>query len=104
MILLTNRLEGNPIQTSILGSTPWTQDSGFHVYDSGFFVSGTWIPDSIFGGILDSKAQDSRFHKKKFPRFQNPDSVAWGEARHENLDTCLTVTSNESKKDGKNKT
>ena len=104
MILLPNRLEGNPRQSRILGSTPRTQDSGFPVRDSGFFVSGTWIPDSIVNGIPDSKAQDWRFHKQKFPRFRNPDSVTWGEARHANLDTFLTVTTNESKKDGKNKT
>ena len=72
MILLPNRLEGNPRQSWILGSTPWTQNSGFHVRNSRFFVSGTRIPDSIVSGILDSKAQDSRFHKKKFPRFRNP--------------------------------
>ena len=58
----------------------------------------------IVSGIPDSKAQDWRFHKQKFARFRNPDSVTWGEARHANLDTFLTVTSNESKKNGKNKT
>ena len=49
MILLPNRLEGNPRRTRqswILDSTPWTPNSGFQVRDSGFFVSGTWIPDS----------------------------------------------------------
>ena len=45
-------------------------NSGFKVLDSGFFVSGTWIPDSIIWGIPDSlscipefKAQDSWFCK-----------------------------------------
>ena len=73
-------------------------DSGFHAVDSGFqlldfrpfsveiwfrirIVSG--IPDS-YTCIPDSKAQDSGFHKQKFPRFwisnakypgfRNPDS------------------------------
>ena len=59
-------------------------DSGFHAVDSGFqlldsryfsvelgfrirIVRG--IPDS-YTCIPDSKAQDSRFHKQKFPRFR----------------------------------
>ena len=40
-------------------------DSGFQVPDSGSFVSGTWIPDSV-NCIPDSKAHDSRFHMKNF--------------------------------------
>ena len=51
------------------------QDSlGFQVLDSGLFVSGTWIPDSSrkwdsdsLRNTLDYKAQDSGFHKQKFP-------------------------------------
>ena len=78
-------------------------DSGFHAVDSGFqlldsrpFPAELWfwiwivsgIPDS-YTCIPDSKAQDSRFHKQKFPRFwisnakfpgfRNPDSFTWGE-------------------------
>ena len=42
------------------------------------FVSGTWILDSkcdsgFLSCILDSEAQDSGFHKQKFPGFQKPD-------------------------------
>ena len=78
-------------------------DSGFHTVDSRFqlldsrsfsgklgfrirIVSG--IRDS-YTCIPDSKAQDSRFHKQKFPRFRipnakfpgfrNPDSFTWGD-------------------------
>ena len=63
-------------------------DSGFHAVDSGFqlldsrsfsvelgfrirIVSG--IPDS-YSCIPDSKAQDSGFHKQKFPRFRIPNA------------------------------
>ena len=63
-------------------------DSGFHavnsgsqVLDSKFFVSGTWIPNSIVGGIPDflwciprSNVQDSRFHEQKFPGSWDTDS------------------------------
>ena len=70
------------------------QDSlGFEIPPSGFlipwywipiFVNGTWIWDSL-NCILDSKTQDSRFHKQIFPdsgfhkqklrEFRNPDSL-----------------------------
>ena len=53
---------------------------------SGFSVSRTWIPDSncqwylrFLSCILNSKAQDSRFHKQKFPRLRNPGSLTWSE-------------------------
>ena len=63
-------------------------DSGFHAVDSGFhlldsrsfsvelgfrirIVSG--IPDS-YTCIPNSKAQDSGFHKQKFPRFRIPNA------------------------------
>ena len=56
-------------------------DSGFHLLDSRSFsvelgfririVSG--IPDS-YTCIPDSKAQDSGFHKQKFPRFWIPNA------------------------------
>ena len=48
-------MQGNPRQSWIL--------------DSSLFC-GTWIPDYL-GCILDSKAQDSRFHKQNFLRFRN---------------------------------
>ena len=38
-------------------------------------VSG--IPDSL-SCIPDFKDQDSEFHKQKFRRFRNPDSLIWG--------------------------
>ena len=65
---------------TLLDSGFHTVDSGFHLLDSrsvsvelGFrirIVSG--IPDS-YTCIPDSKAQDSGFHKQKFPRFR----VGW---------------------------
>ena len=56
-------------------------DLGFwvQVLDFGFFVYGTWIPDSnpILSGILDSlscilyfKSQDYGFHSKKFAELE----------------------------------
>ena len=46
--------------------------------DSGFFVRGTWIPNSNFlSCTLDSKAQDSTFHWQKFRGFRNFDSFPW---------------------------
>lgn len=49
-------------------------------------IFSKWILDSLFSGILDSKSWilDSRaqyfgFHKQKFPGFQNPDYLRWGE-------------------------
>ena len=59
---------------------------GFRIPGTEFqFLSvqlGFWIPiiDEIIDSlscILDSKAQDSRFQKKNFPR--NLDSLIWGE-------------------------
>ena len=66
----------------------WNPHGGFWIPDTGFqyssVVLGFWIP--IFSGIpdslrriADSKTQDSGFHKLKFPRFQNADSVIWCE-------------------------
>ena len=40
-------------------------DSRFQLLNSGFFVSGTRILDSL-SCIPDSKAQDSEFHKQNF--------------------------------------
>ena len=67
--------------------------SGFHAMDSGFsgtgfrfFVRGTWIPDPIVSGVLESlncipysKAPDSWFYKHQIPELRNPDSLTWGE-------------------------
>ena len=41
-------------------------------------VSG--IPDSL-SCIPDSKAQDSGFHKPRFPGIRNQDSITWGDSR-----------------------
>ena len=46
-----------------------------------------WISSKVDSGfqclvgfrIPDSKAQDSGFHKQKFPGFWNPDSLTWGD-------------------------
>ena len=68
------------------------QDSlGFWIPHHGFGIPGSLsvvlefripivsgIPDSL-NCILDSKAQDSGFHKQKFPGFTNPDSLTWGD-------------------------
>ena len=68
----------------------------FQVQDSGFPVSGTWIPDSIVSGfrgslswIMDSKSHVARFRRQNFSRlqtpkakiseFQNPDYLTWSE-------------------------
>ena len=55
-------------------------NSGLQLLDSGLPTSESWISDSIVSGIpdslnwvSDSKAQDSGFHKYKFPAFQIPD-------------------------------
>ena len=55
-------------------------NSGLQLLDSGLPTSEFWISDSIVSGIpdslnrvSDSKAQDSKFHKYKFPGFQIPD-------------------------------
>ena len=67
----------------ILDSTPWISHSRQLIP---LFVSGTigfWI--LILSRILDSmscipdsKAQDSGFHKQKFDRMLNLDSLTWG--------------------------
>ena len=66
---------------TLLDSGFHAMDSGFHLLDSRSFsvelgfririVSG--IPDS-YTCIPDSKAQDSGFHKHKFPRFRIPNA------------------------------
>ena len=55
-------------------------DSGFQALDIELFVRGTWIPDSNRWWDPDflsciPEAQDSVFHKQKFLRFRNPDSL-----------------------------
>ena len=63
-----------------MDSRLYTVDSGFQNWRPGFLVIGFQIPivsgisDSL-NCIQDSKVQDSRFHKQKFPRFQNSDSL-----------------------------
>ena len=60
-------------------------DSGFQavnsrsqMLDSTLSVElGFRIP--IVSRILDSKARDSGFQKQRFPVFQDPDSLTWGE-------------------------
>ena len=51
---------------------------GFQMLDSTLSVKlGFRIP--IVSRILDSKARDSGFQKQRFPVFQDPDSLTWGE-------------------------
>ena len=65
-------MKENPRQLLILNTTLWISDSlavqlhGFQIR----IVSG--IPDSL-SWITDSKAQDSGFHRQKFPGFRNAD-------------------------------
>ena len=61
-----------PCKSWILDSTMWIPDSRFPIPDSGF--QGLASPDS-FGCILDSKAQDSGFHRQKVPGVGIPDSL-----------------------------
>ena len=56
---------GKQWQSWIMDSVPWIPDSKYWIL---VFVSGTnisGIPDSL-SFILDSKAQESGFHKHKF--------------------------------------
>ena len=48
----------------------WTPRRGLRIPGTGvqIFFSGTWIPDSHCC-IPESKAQDSEFHRQKFPVF-----------------------------------
>ena len=71
----------NPRQSWILESTPRIPDIRHWIP---VFVSGTWILDSkcdlvrfriLERCILDSEAQNCRFHKQKFPGFHKPDSL-----------------------------
>ena len=74
MEILLNRFFGL-CKSWILDSTLWIPDSGFQ---------GLTFPDS-FGCILDSKAQDSGFHRQKFTGIRIPDSLTV------DLDFALTV-------------
>ena len=56
-------------------------DSGLKVLDSGFFVSGTWIPDSLSCNPESKPLEpDPGFpHKQNFPGFlRNQDFLTWG--------------------------
>ena len=59
-------MQGNPIQSGILESTPWISDSSYWISDSfavelGFQITiASEIPDSLYC-IPDSKAQDPGF-------------------------------------------
>ena len=66
----------------------WIPHHGFRIPGTGFqslsVELGFWIP--IAGGIPDSlscipdsRAQDFGFHKQKFPRFRNSDSLTLGD-------------------------
>ena len=77
-----------------MNSTRWITHLRYWIL---VFVSGTWILNPIVSGIPnflncnpDSKAQDfgfhkqiffadSGFHKQKFPGFQNPAPLTWGD-------------------------
>ena len=69
--------------------------SGFHAVDSEFQVLNTGSQITIFSGIPDSKAQDFRFHKHKFPWFRTPqeknlpDSRTWGDLMFMEILKCL---------------
>ena len=59
-------------------------DYGFQLLDSGFFMSGTWTPDSNRqrdSGLLElySEIPSSGFWipEAKFPGFRNPDCLRW---------------------------
>ena len=79
------------IQDSLgLDSIPWILDSRYWIPDSLSVELGYRIP--IVCGILDSfscipipQAQDLKFHQQKFPRFQNSDSLSWGDYGIEKL-------------------
>jgi len=58
---------------------------------------GFWIPTVIgipasYSCIPDSKAQDSGFHKQKFPGLRNLDSLKWGEGLKTPIGWKETVT------------
>ena len=73
-------MQGNPIQSGILESTPWIPDSRYWILDSLAVKLGlripvaSGIPDSL-SCIPDSKAQDLWFHEQKFPEFRNLDNL-----------------------------
>lgn len=64
----------DPRQTWIQESNLWI--SGFQVLDSGFFVTGTWIPDLIVNGIPDSVSciPNSRVYDSKTQIFRIPNT------------------------------
>ena len=83
---MTRSMWGNLKQSWILDSTPWIPDSRY--WRSGFFVDGTWIPDSNRKWprivlripkprILVSATQISRIPDCTGKNF--PDSLTWSE-------------------------
>jgi len=64
-------------------------DSGFHAVDSRFQVYHSTFFDPGFQSLqwdsgffelfLDTKVQDSGFHKEKLAGLWNPDSLTWGD-------------------------
>ena len=70
-----NTRESRPLRRQVGEiQSPWSgfQQLGFRIAKVG------GIPDSK-GWILDSKARDSGFHKKKFLGFRNPDYLTRGD-------------------------
>ena len=63
-----------PRQVWVLDSIPWISDSRYWIP-----YLWQWNLDSGFlqHCIPDSKAQDSGFHKQKFPVFRNPDCLTY---------------------------
>ena len=83
----------NTKQSWILDPIPWIVDSGCWIF------SGTWILDSMpqwdFGVLeLYSGFQSPGFriprakYKQEFLRFQNPDTLTWGEVLVKHFRTC----------------
>ena len=112
--IVTHRSQSNTIrrmlrntrQSWILDPIPWIVDSGCWIP---VFFSGTWILDSMpqwdFGvlklysgfqslGFRIPRAKFSRIlhsTSKEFPRFQNPDTLRWGEVLVKHFRTCSPI-------------
>ena len=112
--IVTHRSQSNTIrrmlrntrQSWILDPIPWIVDSGCWIP---VFFSGTWILDSMpqwdFGvlqlysgfqspGFRLPRAKFSRIlhsTSKEFPRFQNPDTLRWGEVLVKHFRTCSPI-------------
>ena len=77
---------------TVLDSGFHTMDSGFRIPDTGFqslsVELGLWIPDSLrLFCILDSKAQDSRFHNQNILWFRIPQTKNFW-FRNPDFSTC----------------